>query len=148
TVVPPGAQPAQASQPAATVPSAATAPAQAAAPAATVASTPPTGADESGSPADASTLIDKVKLTSSDLPQGFSLGQFAASEQNPQATTGFDNPPAVLSLLNSTGRQIGYIQQVITPDSSSGAGIEIGVWGDAAGAKSWMDQYPSPAGDM
>ncbi|HZU77577.1 MAG TPA: hypothetical protein VFA70_12490 [Dehalococcoidia bacterium] len=132
------------------------APAQTAAPAAsaqTAAPSPtataaPSAASGAGNGVDPNTLLDAIKLTSADLPAGFSLGALTSTEQNAQAVDGFDDPQSALSLMNSTGRQIGLVQQVSTPDSSSGAGISIEVWQDDTGAKAWMDSYPAPESDL
>ncbi len=134
---------------AATVAPAATAAATTAAPAtsASTATSAPSAAGGGGS-ASASELIDQIKLTAADLPSGFGLGALSGQQSNEQATTGYADPQAVLKLFNDTGRQDGYIQQITSPDSGSGIGVSIEVWGDAAGAKAFFDQFPSPPADV
>jgi hypothetical protein len=104
---------------------------------------PPSTAAASGGPADPRALIDLIRLNNSNLPSGFSLGQLFAYQPNEQAIVGYADPQAVLDLLNSTGRQDGYIEQIVGPGNSS-FGVSIQVWKDAAGAKAFFDQHPLP----
>ncbi len=135
--------------PAATVaPSASATSAATAAPATSAATAAPSAASGAGSSASASDLIDQIKLTAADLPSGFNIGALSGHQSNEQAITGYADPQAVLKLFNDTGRQDGYIQQISSPDSGSGIGVSIEVWGDAAGAKAFFDQYPSPPADV
>lgn len=97
----------------------------------------------SGGPADPRALVDAIKLDDSNLPSGFSLGSLFAYQPNEQAIIGYADPQSVLDLLNSTGRQDGYVEQINGPGSSS-FGVSIQVWKDAAGAKAFFDQHPLP----
>jgi len=129
---------------------AAPATAAATAPPAATATSAPAASAASGarSAASAGDLIDQIKLTAADLPSGFNVGGLAGHQPNQQAITGYADPQAVLKLFNDTGRQDGYIQQISSPDTGSGIGVSIEVWGDEAGAKAFFDQYPSPPADV
>jgi hypothetical protein len=120
---------------------AATATSAAAASASTATATA-TAASASGGPSDPRALIDAVKPGDSDLPSGFTPGQFSGYQANDQAILGFANPQDVLSLLNSTGRQDGFIEQVNGPNGTFALSIQV--WQDAAGAKTFFDQHPVP----
>lgn len=134
--------------PAATVVPAATAAATAPPAAAATAAPAPSAASGSGSTASASDLIDQIKLSAADLPSGYGIGSLAGHQANEQAVTGYADPQAVLKLFNDTGRQDGYIQQISSPDGGSGMGVSIEVWGDAAGAKAYFGQFPSPPAEV
>ncbi len=94
-------------------------------------------------PADVTRLTEQVRLKITELPQGFSFGQFAGYQANEAAVTGFDDPQGVFNRMNSTGRLGGYVQSLVAPDSS-GASYTIDVWKETAGATSYFDQYPRP----
>jgi len=96
------------------------------------------------SPAQVTDLTDMIRLRAGDLPQGFGLGQFQAYQPNEAAVNGYENPQDVLSRMNATGRLGGLVQQITSPDSQGGLGVTIDVWKDAAGAKTFFDQYPRP----
>jgi hypothetical protein len=96
-------------------------------------------------PADVKDLTDQVKFKITQLPRGFSVGQFPeAFQANAQAVSGYENPQAVLDRMNATGRLGGILQQIITPLNPAGAGITVEVWKDAAGAEAYFDQFPRP----
>jgi hypothetical protein len=128
--------------------SAAAASATAAATATSAAASAPTAtataaaAPASGGPSDPRALIDAVKPGDSDLPSGFTPGQFSGYQANDQAILGYANPQDVLSLLNSTGRQDGFIEQVNGPSGTFALSIQV--WQDATGAKTFFDQHPVP----
>lgn len=88
--------------------------------------------------------MDSIKLDASDLPAGFGIGGLAGYQTVQAAVTGYDNPSAVMDLMTKTGRAGGFIEQIITPDSSNGAGTSVEVWRDATGAKTYFDSYPRP----
>ncbi|HEY8837472.1 MAG TPA: hypothetical protein VIO16_07300 [Dehalococcoidia bacterium] len=104
--------------------------------------TPPPGAAASAS--SLNQILDQAKLLASDLPSGFSLGSLAGFQANENSVTGYDDPQAVLQLMNSTGKMGGYIQQVITPNAANGAGVSIEVWRDADGARTYFASFPKP----
>ncbi len=87
-------------------------------------------------------------LTATDLPSGYSVGGLSAHEANAQAINGYADPQAVLKLFNDTGRLDGFVQQINSPDSSSGIGVSIEIWQDEAGAKAYFDQFPSPPAEV
>jgi|GEM_PF-3265412 len=105
--------------------------------------TPSATAAASGGSADPRALIDLIRLDNSNLPSGFSFGQLFGYQANEQAVIGYADPQSVLDLLNSTGRQDGYIEQISGPGGSS-FGVSIQIWRDAAGAKAFFDQHPLP----
>jgi hypothetical protein len=91
-------------------------------------------------------ILEKVKLTITELPRGFSYGQFQAFQPNEQAVNGYDTDPiTLLDRLNKTGRIGGYIQQINAGDGEAGIGVTEEVWKDAAGAKAYFDDFPRPA---
>jgi hypothetical protein len=147
TTVAPAATASQTAPTATVAPSAGATSAATPAPA-TAATAAPSAASGAGSSASASDLIDQITLTAADLPSGFGVGGLSGHQSNQQAITGYADPQAVLKLFNDTGRQDGYIQQITSPDSGSGIGVSIEVWGDAAGAKAFFDQYPSPPAEV
>ena len=104
--------------------------------------TPPPGAAASAS--NLIQILDQAKLLASDLPSGFSLGSLAGFQANENSVTGYDDPQAVLQLMNNTGKMGGYIQQVITLDAANGAGVSVEVWKDAEGARSYFVNFPKP----
>ncbi len=123
-------------------------PAQTAAPAQAQRGSPTPGVslEPPGAPPKAVTdITEQVRPKPGGRSPGFGFGQFEAYQPNEAAVSGFENPAAVLDLMNTTGRLGGYLRQITTPDSPGGAGVTIDVWKDAAGAKQYFDQYPRPA---
>jgi len=94
-------------------------------------------------PPDVTRLTDEVKLKITELSREYGYGPFAAFQTNEAAVGGFDNPNAVLKQLNDTGRQGGYVQSLTSVDGPGGA-FTVDIWKDAAGAKSYFDQFPRP----
>lgn len=88
-------------------------------------------------------VLTRYVLTLPDLPSGYELG-VQRPVSNSEAIGGYADPQAALKEVQSTGRQGGIAQQVIsTTPGSSPMGVSIEIFAANSGAQQWLLHPPA-----